>query len=59
MASLRLFDYSIGGGSAPYSDAMETYDTRGRLLKEQAPERPKIIKQSLEKMKCVRSIMPR
>ena len=55
---IAVLYYSIGGGSAPYSEAWAKYDTKGKLVgKENTLDAATM--GSLEKsMKAVRSIMP-
>lgn len=51
--------YSIGGGSAPYSESMGFYDSKGRLIEQEKDVRyKKSMSEADGKMKPVPSIMP-
>lgn len=56
--ALAIFYYSIGGGSAPYSEATAVYDAAGKLLDDNDPKARPAAGYPFGKMKPVRSIMP-
>ena len=56
--ALAIFYYSIGGGSAPYGEAMAVYDAAGNLLGDKDPKAAPAAGYPFGKMKPVRSIMP-
>lgn len=58
-APVEIFYYSIGGGSAPDAEAWSVYDAKGALLEENDPRFGKAVAYPFERMKPVRSIMPR
>jgi len=58
-APVEVFYYSIGGGSAPDAEAWSVYDATGTLLEENDPRFGKAVAHPFERMKPVRSIMPR
>lgn len=55
---LAVLYYSIGGGSAPYSEAWAKYDSTGKLVGKENSLDPKTLEALEETMKDVRSIMP-
>lgn len=55
---LAVLYYSIGGGSAPYSEAWAKYDSTGKLVGKENALSPKAVEELQETMKDVRSIMP-
>lgn len=59
-AAYPVLYYSIGGGSAPYSEVWTAYDARGKLLpNEKFPLDGKMLVALGKKMRRVQSIMPR
>jgi hypothetical protein len=58
-ANYALFYYSVGGGSAPYSEFWTAYDESGNLLSSKYfPLHGNALEQVNQKMKKVHSIMP-
>jgi len=58
-ANYAILYYSIGGGSAPYSEFWTAYDESGKLLdSKNFPLRGNALQEVNKKMKKVRSIMP-
>lgn len=58
MSVLSLY-YSIGGGSAPYSESASYYSNDGKLVEdEKNPKYDKAIRDAEKQMKSVHSIMP-
>ena len=57
---MGVFYYSIGGGSAPYSEAYATYDETGTLVQDDKNPRSRkaLADTEYDRMKKVRSIMP-
>lgn len=50
--------YSIGGGSAPYSEALSHYDASGRLIVSDSALKPDDLSEAMKHVREVPSIMP-